>query len=422
MKRHLIVLVVMALTALLGHAQQSSGGTPPPTNGSSSTANGTASAQVVVNQNTESHAGFVQAVPGGIPGTFPGYAPDAPGCRMYAPKGLPSTGAAIDLMAEGEKLPRGVRATPTDPDKETTYSGAIAFMTYNPAVFYNQGDVILGTIIVPNKYQRQDEPLVARMEKELKKVAPGMHRVAVVNCPEVEAVTKANTFGVGVTVSGTPESGNVAGSGAVGFTHGTSKSMRQAHSTFYAYAMNEGSLDYVQPQQSNNGGNAPSTPASPTIKLDVKVDLEPLASLLKELIPQQKPALALMPTPPTPAVDPCADLPKGDVYFRFNRPEVDPQYLPVIKLKEDWLEAHPSCTIAVEGYASFEGSDRYNDPLGEQRAQRVYDILVTNQKIAGQIARYLSAGKHFATIHSPNPENTAADRKVVFAIRNITSE
>jgi len=115
-------------------------------------------------------------------------------------------------------------------------------------------------------------------------------------------------------------------------------------------------------------------------------------------------------------------MPKGIVYHRFNHPEVDPQYLPVIKIMEDWLEAHPSCTIAVEGYASFEGTDRYNEHLGEQRAQNVYDILVANKAIAGQIARYLSAGKHFAIHDSPNPENTWEDRKTVFAIRNITSE
>ena len=412
MKRLSIFLVVAALVALPGQSQQGNGSSPPPTNGSSSVSTGTGTANAVVNQITSSRAGFVQAVPGGIPGTFPGYAPEDPGCYMHAPKGIPPvSNASINSMAQGGKLPHGTHVTVIDPSATTQYDGAIGLMTYNPRVIINPGDKMLASIIVTGVYHHPDEQLMGVVLRELRKAAPAMQRAAIINCPEAEGVTKANTFGFGITTSGTPESGNVAGSGAVGFTHGVSKSMRQVHSTFYAYALNAGPLEPPapplpqMPQATQPSPQPQPAPPVQTIRIEV-VSVQP----------------APQPLIPSPAADPCASMPKGIVYHRFNHPEVDPQYLPVIKIMEDWLEAHPSCTIAVEGYASFEGTDRYNEHLGEQRAQNVYDILVANKAIAGQIARYLSAGKHFAIHDSPNPENTWEDRKTVFAIRNITSE
>jgi outer membrane protein OmpA-like peptidoglycan-associated protein len=419
MKKRLIVLVAMALAALLGHSQQSSSGTPPPTNGSSSTSTGTGTANAVVNQITSSRAGFVQAIPGGVPGTFPGFAPEDPGCQMGTPRRMtPTTRAAIEASANAGKLPHGVKAFPINHKSETPYDGPIGFMNYNPDYVLNPGDQVLTSIILPGKYHQNMTQLREIAERELEKAAPGMQRIAIVNCPEVESVTKANTLGFGVTVSGTPESGNVAGSGAVGFTHGTNKSMRQAHPTLYAYAMNEGGLDYIPPEPQGGSNNQPPTP-TPTMNLNVKMDLEPLIPLIKELI-AAKPAPA--PTMPVPAINLCADLPRAVVYFRFNISVVDPEYLPVVKSVEDWMVQHPSCKVSVEGYASFEGGNHFNDGLGQDRSQRVFDILAKNKDIADRLTRHLSAGKHFTTKNGPNPEYTKEDRKVVFSIRNVTSE
>jgi outer membrane protein OmpA-like peptidoglycan-associated protein len=83
---------------------------------------------------------------------------------------------------------------------------------------------------------------------------------------------------------------------------------------------------------------------------------------------------------------------------------------------------HPSCKVSVEGYASFEGGNHFNDGLGQDRSQRVFDILAKNKDIADRLTRHLSAGKHFTTKNGPNPEYTKEDRKVVFSIRNVTSE
>jgi outer membrane protein OmpA-like peptidoglycan-associated protein len=133
--------------------------------------------------------------------------------------------------------------------------------------------------------------------------------------------------------------------------------------------------------------------------------------------------------PPAPAVvapspeTPCSTLPKTTVYFGFNLSIVKPEYLPAIRSVEDWMEKNPSCHVVIEGYTSKEASYHYNDGLGGDRSLRVYKIMQRDDpKITDRLTRHVSAGKYFATKDFPNHKDTWQDRKVVFSIRDITSE
>ena len=420
MKMKMLVMAAMALTTLLGYAQQSGSGSPPPSNnppGATGTGTGTGIANSTSNvtQVTNSRAGFVQAIPGGVPGTFPGYAPEEPGCQMGTPKRkAPTTRSAIEASANAGKLPRGVKAFPISHEPETAYDGPIGFMNYNPDYVLNTGDEMLASIILPGKYHQNVDQLREIAERELEKAAPGMQRIAIVNCPEVEGVTKANTFGFGVTVSGTPESGNLAGSGAVGFTHGTSKSMRQAHPTLYAYAMNGGGLDYIPPEPQGGGNNQP--PQTPAINLNVRVDLETLVPLIKELIAAKPAPAPIVPVPAVPAPCTSCTLPEFVAYFDFAKSDIKSEYLPDLDKTVAWLKSHTDCNVVIEGHTDKSGGVVYNDGLGARRSWEVYNYFIKHGVSPKQI-RYDSFGKHEATLEHHQP-----DRKVVLHVEGASSD
>ena len=46
------------------------------------------------------------------------------------------------------------------------------------------------------------------------------------------------------------------------------------------------------------------------------------------------------------------------------------------------MKNHPTCKVAINGYASPEGSAELNQKLSEARAKAVYDMLVNTYKIS----------------------------------------
>ncbi|MFQ5851157.1 MAG: peptidoglycan-associated lipoprotein Pal [Candidatus Binatia bacterium] len=69
--------------------------------------------------------------------------------------------------------------------------------------------------------------------------------------------------------------------------------------------------------------------------------------------------------------------PIKDVYFDFDRYSLRPDARETLKVSAEWLRAHPSVRVEIEGHADERGTNEYNLGLGVKRAQAAKDYLAT---------------------------------------------
>ena len=70
------------------------------------------------------------------------------------------------------------------------------------------------------------------------------------------------------------------------------------------------------------------------------------------------------------------------VAFRFNRSDVESSQMPSLEHVANYLKNNPNANITINGYASPEGTEEYNQQLSQRRADAVKDILVSKYGIA----------------------------------------
>lgn len=59
------------------------------------------------------------------------------------------------------------------------------------------------------------------------------------------------------------------------------------------------------------------------------------------------------------------------IYFDFDRSEIRPEFVDVLRTHARYLLDHPSTTVMIEGHCDERGSREYNIGLGERRANAV---------------------------------------------------
>jgi outer membrane protein OmpA-like peptidoglycan-associated protein len=412
----MILALVFAAAASLGFSQ---------TSGTTSTAASTNTVNAtVISQGGGTPHQLIQAIPGPILGIFPGSAMGPGACYVYHPK-LRNlkylTESSIESMAKGGKLPHGVKVTLIDPDaaKAASYDGQVGVMEYDPTGdAINNKDIALAGITIPGKPFEINEALLGVAVKALRKVAPAMQRVAVLNCFIFAEVTDTSSKGVGIMASGTNATGQIGGSGTIGWFHGKSSTEQQRHVVTTVYALNGpyNLLTLPPPSEPKNGDRATAMPATArptqleskappvqTVRIEVVV-----APPVRSLAPQSAPVLTL------PVIS--CDLPAFVVDFGFNESNVKNEYRASIKLIATWLENHPACKVQAEGHASTEGTFAYNASLARLRAKAVYDILAEDKNIQGQLVQFVSLSKDKAF-----SERNPADRKVILRVIGSTS-
>jgi flagellar motor protein MotB len=74
--------------------------------------------------------------------------------------------------------------------------------------------------------------------------------------------------------------------------------------------------------------------------------------------------------PPTPG-------PLKDIYFSFDRYDLEGEARETLKVNADWLKRNPAVRIEIEGHADERGTNEYNLALGAKRAQAAKDYLIT---------------------------------------------
>lgn len=69
--------------------------------------------------------------------------------------------------------------------------------------------------------------------------------------------------------------------------------------------------------------------------------------------------------------------PLKDIYFDFDRYDLQADARATLKANADWLKANPSARAEVEGHADERGTNEYNLALGAKRAQAAKDYLAS---------------------------------------------
>lgn len=83
--------------------------------------------------------------------------------------------------------------------------------------------------------------------------------------------------------------------------------------------------------------------------------------------------------------DPNNPLSRSTIYFVYDSSDVQPDFIPVINAHAQYLVAHPSQKLTLEGHADERGSPEYNIALGDQRAKAVAGMMKAQGVSDGQL-------------------------------------
>ncbi len=104
------------------------------------------------------------------------------------------------------------------------------------------------------------------------------------------------------------------------------------------------------------------------------------------------------------------------VYFAYDRSTIGTSERPKVEALADYLRAHPTYSVVVEGHCDERGSDEYNRALGERRALAVRDYLV-NLGIAPSRIETVSYGEERPAVPNATTElEHAKNRRAEFVI------
>ena len=151
----------------------------------------------------------------------------------------------------------------------------------------------------------------------------------------------------------------------------------------------------------------------PAPETDVDVMIEPITETITP-----PPVVPEVPAEPAPALDYTTMKPAEygieDVFFAFDRYDLDDRALATLVRNARILQEHPEVTILIEGHCDERGTIEYNLALGERRAKAVRDHLV-RLGIAGHRLRVTSYGESRPFALGSNEAAWAQNRRAHFA-------
>ena len=74
-----------------------------------------------------------------------------------------------------------------------------------------------------------------------------------------------------------------------------------------------------------------------------------------------------------------------DIYFKFDRYDLDDESRDVLSSNASYLKGNPSTVIEIQGHCDERGTNNYNIALGERRAQSTKMYLVSQGVSSGRI-------------------------------------
>jgi len=75
-----------------------------------------------------------------------------------------------------------------------------------------------------------------------------------------------------------------------------------------------------------------------------------------------------------------------EVYFEFDRYDLDSEDRVILKANADWLKKNPAARVEIEGHCDERGTNEYNLALGAKRAQAAKDYLMTLGVVQNRIS------------------------------------
>jgi peptidoglycan-associated lipoprotein len=110
-----------------------------------------------------------------------------------------------------------------------------------------------------------------------------------------------------------------------------------------------------------------------------------------------------------------ASSPIKDVYFDFDRHELTAEAREILKNNTQWLKAHPTVHVQIEGHCDERGTVEYNLALGARRAQSVKEYL-TSLGIAVERLSDISYGEEIPVCREQTEACWQKNRRARFVI------
>lgn len=103
------------------------------------------------------------------------------------------------------------------------------------------------------------------------------------------------------------------------------------------------------------------------------------------------------------------------IYFEFDSYTLSEEARNNLSNSADWLKAHSSLKVLIEGHCDERGTEEYNLALGEKRAKSVKDYLV-QLGVSSENISTISYGEEFPVDARHNEEAWAKNRRAEFVI------
>ncbi|HDZ90172.1 MAG: peptidoglycan-associated lipoprotein Pal [Deltaproteobacteria bacterium] len=104
-----------------------------------------------------------------------------------------------------------------------------------------------------------------------------------------------------------------------------------------------------------------------------------------------------------------------NIYFDFDKSNLKPEALEVLKAKAAFLREHPSYSVLIAGNCDNRGTEEYNLALGERRADAAKQYLIA-LGISGDRIRTVSYGELRPADPRNNEEAWALNRRDTFKL------
>ena len=107
--------------------------------------------------------------------------------------------------------------------------------------------------------------------------------------------------------------------------------------------------------------------------------------------------------------------PLADVLFNYDEASLTDEARATLDKHAQWIQAHKTLHIRVEGHCDERGTVEYNLALGDKRAQAARDYLVSRGVPAGRLAA-VSYGKERPLETGHDEASFARNRRAHFAV------
>ena len=112
---------------------------------------------------------------------------------------------------------------------------------------------------------------------------------------------------------------------------------------------------------------------------------------------------------------PATSGPLKDIYFSFDRYDLEGEARETLKVNADWLKKNSTARIEIEGHTDERGTNEYNLALGAKRAQAAKDYLVT-LGIATERLSTISYGEEIPVCREQNESCWRQNRRARFVV------